>query len=234
MRRRCAFSLVELLVVIAILGILIALLLPAVQSARAAARRTNCASNMRQAGLAMIQYCDTRHGLFPKTTHDTDVPQTWIHTVAPFLESVDAVRICPGDQKKDERLEARLTSYVLNSYITNSAIPGVYLNRNKLPSIMRTLVAMELTDRANRAVTEYDDHVEAHKWFTSTNITNGKVFEVLSGEVAVERHEGAAHYLFADGRVVLIPSSKIAQWCQKPFPFVKPLAASQVVDFPER
>ncbi|BBO30483.1 DUF1559 domain-containing protein [Lacipirellula parvula] len=82
--QRRGFTLVELLVVIAIIGVLVALLLPAVQAAREAARRTQCISNMKQLGLAVLNYESAKTTLPPAMTR---VPDQHIFAfMLPYME----------------------------------------------------------------------------------------------------------------------------------------------------
>jgi prepilin-type N-terminal cleavage/methylation domain-containing protein len=83
--RTKAFTLVELLVVIAIIGVLIALLLPAVQAAREAARRMQCSNNLKQLGIAVHNFHDTRNGLPPNTVYDAHRCTAW-GLLYPFIE----------------------------------------------------------------------------------------------------------------------------------------------------
>ena len=142
------FTLVELLVVIAIIGTLVGLLLPAVQSARAAARRTQCASKLRQVTLGVLHYADTHNGRFPSRTHTAEEGRTlhWIEQIGPFVERVDSIRFCPDDALAELRRTGMpgsgedyadpshsdpakrfspMTSYVANGYLSfDNAVVG--------------------------------------------------------------------------------------------------------------
>jgi competence protein ComGC len=110
-----AFTLIELLTVI---GVLTAILIPAIGATQQSAQKAKCASNLRQIGQAISLFAMNNNGYFPLSTHTApNIDESWIYTIAPYLGEVDEVRICPADPQGPERLELNLTSYVLNEFV---------------------------------------------------------------------------------------------------------------------
>jgi prepilin-type N-terminal cleavage/methylation domain-containing protein len=98
-QRRRGFTLLELLVVIAILGVLLALLLPAVQMVREAASRARCQNNLKQIGLAVHGYHDSHNDKFPKVSRNDGGPEplrapriTYMIELYPYLEQGNTYR----------------------------------------------------------------------------------------------------------------------------------------------
>ncbi len=138
---RRGFTLVELLVVIAIIGVLVALLLPAVQAAREAGRRSSCSNNLKQIGLAVHNYMDTLRCLPPAACYAPGwVSDSWSAQarILPYLEQANLqnlinfnlsyadganlpvtrtrvpIYLCPSEVRDEERPDGVITHYPLN------------------------------------------------------------------------------------------------------------------------
>lgn len=228
-RRRAAFTLVELLVVIAIIGVLVALLLPAVQAARGAARRMQCGNNLRQLGLAVHQFADVHKGRFPGVWHNTsDKQSSWINTLAPYAESVDEIRLCPEDLKRLEQSSGRVTSYAMNGYLRPATqldelvypeeAPYMIGDLYDLPATSKTMVLMEAGDGVGITF----DHLDTWTWFKPGRTTKQRL-EAIEREVAIDRHAGqVANYLYADGHVEVIAADQISDWVGDEVHFARP------------
>lgn len=134
-KRLSGFTLVELLVVIAIIGILVALLLPAVQAAREAARRSTCLNNCRQIGIAVHLHHDVTNELPPSRMWDGGF--TWAGVILPYLEQATVRDLADftedfADQAQVVR-ETQIPPYICPSrshdqplnYLRSEVIPDV-------------------------------------------------------------------------------------------------------------
>ncbi len=185
----------------------------------------------------MAQFCDTHRGHWPETSHTIQpdpvtgkYDKAWIYTIAPYMEDVDAIRICPSDLAGHLRLLGKGTSYTMNGYLSKESIPP-FENIRKLAAMSQTIVSFELSENKDAGamrsldpadIDVFNDHVHSFNWFIASNIKKNLVFTAISAEIAVDRHGGSAHYLYADGHVALISSEQIQQWVADVFDFSLP------------
>ncbi|WP_254506651.1 DUF1559 domain-containing protein [Anatilimnocola floriformis] len=193
--RRRAFTLVELLVVIAIIGVLVALLLPAVQSAREAARRTQCSNNLRQLGIGMHNYHDTLN-TFPFGW--SDFGQGWSACILPYIEQAplwnsiqwnDAndwdIDNSPNEQACGTLIKTlRCPSAAIPQYVNNQGIP------KRVPACYRGVASStaDSDDPSTSAVGRYLEQSDLEGIFFGNsriafkNITDGTSNTFMMGE----------------------------------------------------
>ncbi len=114
---RPGFTLTEILVVLVIVASLTVVGLGAWRRGREGAMKSTCMVNLRNIGVAMHLHAQENNGVLPLTTHSTTLDRAWIYSLEEHLGKFDETRICPADPKGKERLAAKGTSYILNSFV---------------------------------------------------------------------------------------------------------------------
>ncbi len=134
--KRKAFTLVELLVVIAIIGILVALLLPAIQAAREAARRSQCANNLKQIGISILNYESTRRTLPPGAFLAEG--SAWSAFILPYLEEGAAFDQLEIGEIKDTSINFQWGSPGGREYRTVDELGNDYRNMKLVETVIQT------------------------------------------------------------------------------------------------
>ncbi len=172
MKRRRGFTLVELLVVIAIIGVLIALLLPAVQQAREAARRMQCSNNLKQFGIALHNYHDT-YGTFPPGyVHQEGMGSSgsswsWGSQILPFIEQnalADALDV--GSQPLTTALDDATLLNLMKQPIQAFLCPS-----DTAPNPNTGQLLLKSSGNDSVATSNYIGNNTSHKWHPAGRLT---------------------------------------------------------------
>ncbi|MCL6503068.1 MAG: DUF1559 domain-containing protein [Pirellulales bacterium] len=208
-RTRAAFTLVEMLVVVAIIGVLVALVMPAVQYAREAARRSQCSNNLKQIGIAIHLYHDT-YRKFPMATHWRGKYYSAFTAILPYLEQ------SPVYQGYDPKLSAfdplnaatvaiPIATYTCPSMVLPRQVPARRCGESAAPASYAVCIgsASGWGPIHNGAIVAHDKGS-----FGFDDILDGTAHTLMVGELDY----GLANYNFTSGACVGMHRGGVSAW----------------------
>jgi prepilin-type processing-associated H-X9-DG protein len=184
---RAGFTLLDLMAMVAMVAILGVFAFPVLMQSAADARAALCAGNLGQVGRAVAMYGDDQNGMLPGNQHSQP---SWVEALAKYCQT-NSYR-CPEEVIIGRH--ARAYTIALNDFLTPHPYGARQLDFSKRSKIVAPGQTMMFTEAAE----EYRAYDHFH--FADAR-ENGYVPDAFSDQVEVERHSGAANYLFADGHV---------------------------------
>ncbi|TAG10260.1 MAG: type II secretion system protein [Verrucomicrobia bacterium] len=225
------FTLLELLVVISLIIGLSTVGIIGMRNIMSGAKQAACAENLRNIGLAMHSYAIDHQGSFPETTHTQDLEYAWIYALKSYLGDYERTRVCPADPKREARLAAGGTSYVLNSFIFVPEVGpfgepiGPALNRlSAIPEPERTIMAFICSDRTG--VGPGNDHTHSYDWDTWRAVSRDIAPNRFGTDDPKRSLEGRSNYLYVDGRVESISARELKKQIERGNNIAKPPGVS--------
>jgi prepilin-type N-terminal cleavage/methylation domain-containing protein/prepilin-type processing-associated H-X9-DG protein len=213
-QRRKGFTLIELLVVIAIIALLAAILFPVFARARENARKSACSNNLKQIGVAMLQYVQDHDEQYVALRHGTGCPSApcfywaWHDLMQPYLKSRQVYK-CPSSGTNSSG--PIVTSYTYNWMIAGKLLADVE-RPAQVPAFMDAIGTHDPT--LSLLNIPYSASCAAPCQLGRQTVANGVANDNVAGLMHPTRHLDTMNIVFADGHVKAMP--KRAGWNAHP------------------
>lgn len=217
--RAPAFTLVELLVVIGIVAVLIAILLPALNSARRAADRTKCLSNLRSLAIAQVMFAAENKNALVEASAGQGEQGSWVTQLQRY-SATPLVRRCPSD--KSPYFDTpyilggvpilRTCSYAINNYVSPKHFGGT-VRRRVITQVRSSSLVIQFGELSAFG-SAVNDHLHVDGFYSKVSET--LTLRKISGELDIGRHDGrfyrwdaVLNYSFIDGHAESLPLSAV-------------------------
>jgi prepilin-type processing-associated H-X9-DG protein len=203
--------------VIGIIGVLVAVLLPALRRTRMTAERTQCLSNMRQLAVAQAGYAAEFRGAL--ITAGNGLEQgAWLEQLKPYTGN-GIVRRCAADQSSHFDTPAvgnrfRTTSYGINNFVSITHAPASFADVRTVTRVRRPAQVIQFVELAERGTYAVADHIHVQDFFSA--LLPQLTLQRIGNQMPLNRHGGRTqswnavlNYAFLDGHAESLPLDKV-------------------------